>query len=106
MPILNQQEISLTTEQKQLQVSKNLRAKSLNMMQVIVRDYTQIATMVFANRLGLTPQEVFNAIGEDGAELVSLATALRQIVNTAAPDTLPDFPVALTVNQDGTVTVG
>lgn len=54
----------------------------------------------------LSPQEVLDAFGSDAAELFRLAGILKGAINAATPNTIPDVTANVTVNADGTVTVG
>lgn len=102
---IGQQE--LTTEQKQERVKKQIARKSFETLQGLVGSYNDIRQMAWENRAGLTPQEVFDAIGANGAELFQLSALLVNTVNTAKPDTLDSSqPYEFTINPDGTVTVG
>ena len=68
--------------------------------------YKTIRQVVWSNAQGLTPQEVFDALGSSGAELFQLSSLLVQTVNAAQPGTLdPTQPFDFTINPDGTVTV-
>ncbi len=54
---------------------------------------------------GISPQEVFNAFGTEAGELKRLAAIIKTAINQAKPNTIPDAPVSLVFNPDGTVTV-
>ena len=96
-----------TTADKQAAVSLAIRKNTSQLFSEMVRTHGRLATRVFASRIGLTPQEVFDGLGSDGAELVQLAALLTQTVNAAAPGTLPaTLPFVLTVDGGGNVTVG
>lgn len=97
----------LTTEQKQDRVKTQIARKSYETFQGMIGSYNDIKERVWNNPQGLSPQEVFDALGTNSAELFQLSALLVATVNSAAPDTLDGSqPYAFTVNGDGTVTVG
>lgn len=68
--------------------------------------YAQSMAAVWQNVDGLTPQQAFDALGTSAGQAVQLLGLLVATVNSATPGTLPvPDPTAITVNQDGTVTV-
>ena len=96
-----------TTEQKKNRAKRNIQRKVYETYQGLISSYNDIRTAVWENPAGLTPQEVFDALGTDGAELFQLSALLVNTVNSAKPDTLSgDQPYEFTVNPDGSVTVG
>jgi len=97
----------LTLAEKQTRVKKQISRKTFETLQGLIGSYNDIRQMVWNNRQGLTPQEVFDALGTNGAELFQLSGLLVTTVNTAKPDTLDAAqPYEFTINPDGTVTVG
>ena len=65
---------------------------------------------VWANQFGLTPQEVFTALGTRAASAVDFLTRIAIAVNQQAPENLDvasskPAGVTLTKNVDGTVTL-
>ena len=105
MSILNPT-TELTTAQKQNRAAQAIQSQAANLFANMGRTYEQISNIVFNNPQGLTPQEVLDALGTNAAELLSLSDLLVQTVNAAAPGTItPGYPVTLTANPDGTVTV-
>ena len=65
----------------------------------------QVAT--WQNTDGLTPQECFDALGKDAAELEQIKTALANALNGLSPNSIDiKTPKPVTVNEDGTVKVG
>jgi hypothetical protein len=97
---------TLTTAQKQAKAKATINGGVNALYRQMLTTYNSAMESVWANADGLTPQEVFNAFGTNGGELVRLATLLKTTINTATPNTIPDSSVSLTVNNDGTVTVG
>ena len=107
MSIISTERPVLTTEQKQQQAALRVQNQATQLFRQVGQSYQQIAQTIFANQNGLTPQQVFDAIGANSVELRMLAEALVTLTNTAVPDALPtEFPFELTSNQDGTITVG
>ena len=107
MSIIQTQRPELTTEQKQQQAALRIQNEATVLFTRMGQTHNQIMQIVFQNQQGLTPQQVLDAVGTSGAELLTLAGSLVTLVNTAVPSTLPTtFPYTLTVNPDGTVTVG
>lgn len=60
---------------------------------------------VFSNPEGLTPQQAFDALGNDAAQLFGLLTNLKSSLNTLVPDTISWSLPEATINPDGTVTL-
>jgi hypothetical protein len=99
-----------TLEEKKLKVSRLLK----NTAQ---QQYTQLCQMqksgikyLWNNPDGLTPQEVCDAVGTDGALYIMAHGALTSCIISAASasNISPDISLptnAFTVNPDGTVTV-
>ena len=62
--------------------------------------------LVWKNQYGLTPQQVFDALGTDAASLHGLFAPVAGILNAAVPGSINlTEPDAVTVNPDGTCTV-
>lgn len=103
----NAGEQELTLAQKQERTKVRIARKSYETYQGLIGSYTDIREMVWNNQQGLTPQQVFDALGTDAAEMFQLSGLLVQTVNAVKPDTLSAAqPYEFTVNDDGTVTVG
>jgi hypothetical protein len=63
--------------------------------------------MVWNNKDGLTPQQCFDAMGSEAVMFLSLGQVMAELLNTAVPGSVIETPPQpLTVNEDGTVTVG
>jgi len=93
--------------QRQGQAASRVKTLVQRMVQQLVQQHRQLTRLVYKNRNKLTPQEVYDALGEDAAEVVAISWDLAAFVNTAAGETLidtTDLP-ELTLNEDGTVTV-
>jgi hypothetical protein len=68
--------------------------------------YDTCYAYVWNNPNGLTPQEVFDSLETDAAELVKYHDDLATAINNAEPDTiLLGTPYPITLHNDGTVTV-
>lgn len=97
----------LTLEQKKERVKKRIERKTYETYAGLIGSYNDLSKMVWHNPQGLTPQQVFDSLGTNAAELFELSALLVQTVNTAKPGTLdPAQPYEYTVNEDGTVTAG
>ena len=97
----------LTIEQKQQRAARRIKQMATELFSGMGDTYQGIREIVWQNPQGLTPQQVFDALGTEGAELFQLSSLLVQTVNAAKPDTLDGSqPYNFTVNDDGTVTVG
>ena len=105
-PNINKQK-ELTLEEKQERVAKRIKQEATNLFTGMAGTYQTLKQIVWENPAGLTPQEVFDALGSDSAQLFQLSALLVQTVNAAQPGTLdPAQPYNFTINPDGTVTVG
>lgn len=109
MPIINPNQPSAPTPQERLQNRAVSFSNQLNQQyNQIITLATQVAEFVWRNPLGMTPQQVFDAFGTNAGDLVKISQAYTILIQTytgVAPQiTPPGFKV--TVNNDGTVTVG
>ncbi len=66
----------------------------------------QLYTMIFKNPYKLTAQQAFTALGTDAGQAHTLYLAISGLLNSVAPGTCPAVPNLITINADGTVTVG
>lgn len=106
MGIIGKQNEELTKEQKQELVRKRLVQMTNAIYSMMLNTHKQGMATVWENRLGLTPQEVMDALGTDAADLLRLSQLLKTTLSEADESTeLVDTPQELTVNADGTVTV-
>jgi len=97
----------LTIEQKQELVTAQIEQQAFKAHSTLVKTYQDLYDRVWENRLGLTPQQVFDGLGTQGVELFKLSHLLVTIVNSAQPGTIKLIqPYEYTINPDGTVTVG
>ena len=84
-----------------------------NIISQINRDFNEVTAtfknlfqMVWSNPQ-LNPQQVLDAFGKDAAQLFLIASAFQNAVNTVVPGTINQVPpYQVTINNDGTVTVG
>jgi len=93
--------------QRQERATSRVRSLVQQMVQQLVQQHKQLVGLVYKNRNKLTPQQVYDALDKDAAELATISQDLVTFVNTAAGETLidtTDLP-ELTLNEDGTVTV-
>ena len=65
------------------------------------------ADLVWKNQFGLTPQQVFNALGPDGAPLCAFSSNILELLALTGDDVSSPVPegVTLTINPNGIVTV-
>jgi len=97
----------LTLAQKQAATKTQLRAVARGMRDTLAKQYGTGFDLVWNNPMGLTPQEALNALGTDAGQLLTFAETLKATINTLAPGTITQAaPHNVTVNQDGTATVG
>lgn len=105
--IINTTTSELTADQKHARAKTRLLSVIKFTFAQMKRAYTDGMAIVWDNADGLTPADVFAALGTDGAEACRLSSVLATAINAAVPDTVPaSAPQPLTINQDGTVTVG
>ena len=109
MPILKpKQPVSEpSVESKQNKTANKLRTSARRLMKNIVSQHDQILKLVWQNEEGLTPQQVFDAFGEEAGDALTLSRNLVDFVNAQVPGTIDVSGLpTLTTNPDGTVTVG
>jgi len=74
----------------------------------IMKQFPIVFDSMWNNKMGLTPQQAFDALGTDAVQLIIISNGLQQLVNTLVPN-LMNFSVptgwTMVPNQDGTVTV-
>lgn len=97
----------LTLAQKKVQVKAMMSNAMQRSFNQLVADFNKSFDMVWNNKAGLTPQDVFDAFGVEAAQLFQVAGATQSLINTLVPNTATAVPPnAYVMNQDGTVTVG
>lgn len=112
MPLIVRPDREPTKEEKQKQAARRLQAIYAQMYDQMHRTFNRGMQLVWNNKQGLTPQEVFDAIGTDSDKALQLAAELKSATEKAAeiegidPPGLPEIPNEITVNADGTVIVG
>ena len=89
------------------QIKANITQVYNQLFQQSVSQLTYLYREVWLNELGLTPQQVVDSFGTDAGELMNTFSVLRTAVGSLIPDGigLAD-PHTVTVNEDGTVTIG
>jgi len=96
-----------TTAQLQTNVTRDIKNTCTQLFNFNVANFTKVYNLVWANPNGLTPTQVCAALGTDAGALFSLAGSLQAVINAAHPGALPQVPpVTVTVNTDGSVTLG
>lgn len=99
--------LATTLDEATQKVVDALRIKSVcaGTLASLVANYKSGFNIVWHNPK-LTPQQVFDALGTDAGQFLSMAQDLATLILKYAPATvLPAAPKAMTVNPDGTVTV-
>lgn len=108
MSIINSNLSSLSPSDQATYVKVNLIIKVNNLLRNTSTQLQSIAADVLSNSVGLTPQQVFDAFGTDGASLEQVMRLIDQTLTSINPS----FTSALSsqgpvvVNQDGTVSIG
>lgn len=88
-------------------ISNKIRQFSTECVSNLAYTHKEIHDMVWNNRFQVPPQEILDALGTDASELFALADLLVQTVNQVVPNTIvPSYPYEITINPDGTVTLG
>ncbi|HVS73089.1 MAG TPA: hypothetical protein VHQ47_17675 [Phycisphaerae bacterium] len=97
-----------TPEQIAQNVQQRVTARINSLFQQMGATFAFCMSQVWQNQ-NVTPQQVFDAFGANGAELFRLANLLATTVNSAVPGTIADAsltpPLPYTINADGSVTV-
>lgn len=96
-----------SAQQRTLQFLQDSLHGSLNTLRAAF-DNGQM--LVWENPYGLTPQEVFTALGENAGAMVAVSNATIAYINALAPEekhiaSKKPAETVLTVNEDGTVTL-
>jgi hypothetical protein len=100
---------SLTLVQLQFQEGLAIRQKAVNLYGVLVPFYNNLMATVWANPRGLTAQQVCDSLGTDAGTLFQAAAIAAQLIllgNSSAPLTTVPTGATITINADGTVTIG
>ena len=92
-----------TKDQQKVQTVQQLKKLINQQYQQLQKTMAQSWALVWNNPT-LKPQEVFDAVGTDGAQLCQISTAAAEFLNTIAPNTVSvETPQTVIVNDDGTV---
>jgi len=99
-----------TLERLQARAAQRLSTTAKTQYAALCRMQKDGIAAIWANREGLTPQQVCDAVGANAGKLIQAHGALTAAIITAAnlDGTDPDIGLpthAYTVNPDGTVTV-
>ena len=98
----------LTLAQKQGMVKMQIGNAARNLRTQMIAAYNNLYATVWQNPLGLTPQQVCDALGANAADLFIKADILKTALNTSVAGTITaTLPTGATVtlNQNGTVTI-
>jgi len=104
MPLIGNLEPTL--EEKKAALMRQIRTMLTNNYNDLLTIYNAGNTMVWTNPDGLTPQDCFDAMGQEAAHFVQIGLEMAQMLNAAVPGSI-DLSVSppLQINEDGTVTV-
>ncbi len=81
---------NLTLEEKQAITKQQMRAMIVQLFEQMKLTHLKGSKLVYENPLGLTKEEVLQGFGEDALELIRLSTLLKDCLNLAVPNTIPD----------------
>jgi thioredoxin-related protein len=107
MGIINKKDITRTKDTR-LSIRENrIRARSELLYDFIAKEYEAIFGMVWNGVEGMTHQELFDKFGVEAADLMVFSAQIQQMLVAANPSYVPpQRPNEITINEDGTVTVG
>lgn len=97
----------LSRAEKQVRTAQNIKALANQGFQGLFKTAKLGLVLVWENPDGLSPQEVFDSLGTDAGAYLNVARKTIALLNEELPGTLPEeTPKPVTINDDGTVTVG
>lgn len=103
MSILN---VPIPTPTPEQIVHKQLVLPIQAQYSTLLAHYNNGMANVWQNGLGLSPQEIMDALGTYATQLVAIAAGTRDLINSIVPNSLPTgTPFPMTFNNDGTVTI-
>ena len=106
MPLFNPSNDEMSLEEKQKLVAKRIKDAVTNNFNQLKSTHESLVKLVFDNRFGLTPQQVFDSLGTEAGKLVALSQALMTFMSSVSGEEVTFTPpVSYTVNEDGTITV-
>lgn len=106
MALIEIVEDTRTLEQKKDDLRNALKSMLTSNYTNTLNLYNKGNKMIWDGKAGLTPQECFDALGTDAASYVMLGMKVAELLNTAVPGTIDVSGMpAITINEDGTVTV-
>jgi hypothetical protein len=95
----------LTTLTPEQQIAQQIRTGTQSAFFQLVNNYRMLYRTVW-NHPTKSPQEVFNILGTDAAQLCDYSNKVINFVNSIVPNTIDiNLPQQITVNNDGTVTL-
>ena len=98
-------EVVLTTEQLQAQFVAQLSQGMTQRFTGLKGFVENVMQSIFKNDK-LTPVQTLAALGTNAAEVFKLGSMIAAVLNEAVPNSVDlTPPVAVTINQDGTVTL-
>jgi len=97
----------LSVAERQARVAQNIRIQTFRFFTDIKKRYETLFNIVWDNPLILTPQEVLDGMGTNAVELFQYSDIMRSmLMQVDASYTPPQVPNQVSINPDGTVTVG
>jgi hypothetical protein len=103
MPIITNQQTP-TADDRKAAAKQSIHSTINSLYSAMIVAYRRCMDTVWKHPT-LAPQEILDAFGTDAGELFRLAGILKNAINAATPNTIPDSTVDVTVNSDGTVTI-
>lgn len=99
----------IATEQTpEVRTQRLIEDAATGCFQVMLTTWRNLYELVWANPLGLAPQEVIDLVGTDALKLFSLSAQIGEMLNQIQPGCVVNAVPegwTYTVNGDGTVTV-
>ena len=93
-------------EEKKKRCKARLISIGKNVLDSLTTAHGLAVETVWNNRLGLTPEQVGEALGSDGQQLFGMLVALREFVEAVQPGHIDyEMPGTVTPKPDGTLTL-
>lgn len=95
-------EVEVTSE-KEILKQKNasvLIGEMNGAFENLIINFKNCMKLVYENQDGLTPQEIFDALGIKGVDVLQISSASKQFINTLKPDTIGDVGYTFEVTSD------
>ena len=107
MSIINPKEIVIDDALRLAQVENRIRNANAELYNTIIQRHNALWNMIWNNRLGFTPQQIFDQFGTEASELFVFSGQMQTMLVSINSEYVPLVPpYNYTINADGTVTVG